>query len=454
MTRSFADFFRNAVAAALALTSFSQAFSFPFPGEGPSLVFNTPQDGQTGVAVNTQVIFFFSEQMAQTHSIEWSANVNPANLSYAWSIGQSLTVTAQGGFPANATITWKLNPTAGNPANFKTVSGTQLPVATFQGSFTTGAGGSDPGDPGDPCDPNGGDNGQGFGSLYKAVNYTQTGNNAPVLDTETAASIGASYRGASNQTVSAVTITGPGTTLNLENTFGFFFHSQEFATPEALDAAFPAGTYTITATGAGTGTLTVGNTTEILGPRFTNLPELTSMDPARDFTLTFNPFNGAGPTDSVFISISDGTNEFHAPDICKNIELSKTASLVVIPANTFKAGSHLRGSLSFSRGNFNTNAIPGTSLSGGASKTTTFDLTLGGGQQPRAPIWTTVTRNADGTLTYTISGDAGLNLGIEASETLTGNWAQLNTALLATGSFQFTVNPNTPKFRFFRARVL
>lgn len=454
MKRSFVDLFGVAALAALAMSSGTFSHAFPFPGEGPSLVFHLPDNGATGVPANNPVTFFFSEQMAQTHSIEWSANVNTAGLSYTWQFGQSLMVTAQGGFPANATITWKLNPTAGNANNFKSATGTELPVGQFQGSFTTGAG-SDPGDPNDPCDPNGGDNGLGFGSIYKAVNYTQTGDQAPVLDAEMAATFTGTYRGASNQNVSAVSITGPGGSMNLTNTFGFFLGSREFATAEALDTAFPAGTYTVNATGAGSGTLTIGSTAQVPLPRFNNLVALGNLDASQAFTLTFAPFTGAGANDSIFVSISatDDTNEFHAPDFCKNIELPNTATSVVIPANTFKAGQRLRGQISFSRGSFDTNSIPSTTLSGGVSKTTTFNFS-GGGGEPNAPVWTTVTRNGDGTVTYTITGDTGLNLGIEATETLTGTWTQLTTALLTTGSFEFTVNPNTPAKRFYRARVL
>jgi hypothetical protein len=455
MKRAFIDLFGPAAVAAFALNSgvFFEAQAFPFPTDGPALFISTPQNGETGVAVNSAVSFFFTETMAPTHSIEWSANVNPANLTYAWMVeGQMLNVTARGGFPANATITWKLNPTANDPANFKSAEGTPLPVGTFQGSFTTAAGG----DHTDPCDPNGGDTGLGFGSIYKTVNYTQTGNQAPVLKAESPARFGASYRGASNQTITAVTVAGPGTTLNLTNVFNFFIGSRDFATPEALDAALPAGNYTVTASGAGNGSVTIGSTSEILAPRFNSLIDLVTMDATQNFTLTFAPFAGAGLNDAIFISISavDDTNEFHAPDICRNIALPNTASSVVIPANTFKRGQHLRGSISFSRSSFNTNSIPSTSLSGGVQKTTEFDITLGGGQEPRAPMWTTVTRNPDGTLSYTISGDTGLNIGIEASESLTGGWTQLTTSVLVTGSFEFTVNPNTPNKRFYRARVL
>ncbi len=255
--------------------------------------------------------------------------------------------------------------------------------------------------------------------------------------------------------MTAVTITGPGGNIPLTNLFGSFIGAQQFATPDALDAAFPAGTYTVNATGAGNGTVNIGSTADVPTPRFNNLTALASMNPEQAFTLTFAPFTGAGASDAISVRIhtGDGTNEFHAPDFCKNIELPNTATSVVIPANTFRVGQVLRGEITFSRMSFDTNSIPNTALSGGVSKTTDFDLGEGG-QEPNPPTWTTVTKNPDGTLTYTITGDIGLNLGIEASETLAGSWTQLTTALLTTGSFQFTVNPGTPKFRFYRARVL
>lgn len=418
----------------------------------PVLVLTTPANGAVNVAPGGSVSFTFSEVMAATQAIEWSANVNASALTYAWiNGGTTLRVTSPSGFPTNATVIWRLNPTAGNAANFRDVAGNVLLTGLFQGSFTTSAGG-----PVDPCDDPGQDDGRGFGNFYKSVQYVQTNNAPPVLDVEMPANLGASYRGASNQNVTAVSISGPGGNLPMPNLFGFFLANRDFATPAALDAAFPAGNYTITATGAGAATLAISDTGAIPTPRITNVEALRTMDVTQAFTLTFAPFTGAAATDSIFISISEqeGQGEFHAPDPCRNILLPNTATSIVIPANTFRVGRKYNGSISFSRNSFDTNSIPNSGVSAGVTKTTSFEFTQGGGGTPTKPMWTSIARNQDGTLTYTLLGDTGVNLAIEASDSPDTGWAQLTTAILATGSHQFTVDPRTANKRFFRARVL
>lgn len=416
----------------------------------PQWLVTSPANGATNVAVNSTVTFTFNEPMANVHAIEWSPNVNTAELTYSWvNGGVTLAASSRGAFPPNSLITWRLNPTAGGATNFRDISGNQLASATYQGSFTTGEPGSV-----DPCAPNGEDSGLGFGNFYKTVRYVQTGNAAPVLDSPAPASFGASYRGATNQNVTAVSVSGPAGNFQLTNLFGFYLANREFATPAQLETAFPAGDYTVTATGAGTGTLAVGSTTQVPIPQIVNLTQLTNMNVVQPFTLNFVPFTGAGINDSIFISISeaDGTNEFHAPDPCRNIELPNTATSIVIPANTFKAGQRYRGSISFSRNSFVTNQIPNTGLSAGVSLTTSFDFT-GGGGGTTAPNWSSFTRNPDGTVTYTITGDTGANVTIEASENITGGWATLTNVVLTTGSQQLKIDPRTPARRFYRARV-
>jgi hypothetical protein len=72
----------------------------------PTLVFTSPTNNATGVATSSPIIFIFDEEMAQQQSIQWSANVNPANFAYVWGQGNtSLTASYAGGLPANATIT-------------------------------------------------------------------------------------------------------------------------------------------------------------------------------------------------------------------------------------------------------------------------------------------------------------------------------------------------------------
>jgi len=415
----------------------------------PTLAIVFPASGSITNLPTMPVSFAFSEEMAPVHAIEWSANVNTAGLNYMWSDETTLVVFSITGFPDNATITWKLNPTAGGPNNFRDKVGN--PLAMVQGSFSTGTGG---GGPVDPCD---GGNGldSGFGSVQKVTSYRQAGNSAPVLEVPLPAALLGSYRAAPQQTVTAVSITGPAGTATLQNTFGFFVYNAEFVTPAALDAAAPAGNYTINATGAGSAVLALGAAASVPAPRLNNLSEMAAMNAAQAFTLQFGAFAGAGPGDSITISIAstDGASEFSAPNQCKGIELPVTATSLVIPANTFKAGQTLRGSISFSRFSFNTNAIPNTSVSAGVTATTNFELTLGGGGQPSQPRFTGMTRNPNGTIRYTITGDAGTTVVIQGTERFAQatQWTPVSTNLLAGGTAEFTVDPANPAKRYFRA---
>ena len=125
----------------------------------PFLFTVAPNINATGVPIDSSVTFSFSEAMAPTQSIEWSANLNAANFSYAWvDGGRTLVASYSQDLPANAAITWRLNPNPANPQNFKDLAGNLLPPMAFQGTFVTG---SSTGGPNDPCDPNGSGDGRG-----------------------------------------------------------------------------------------------------------------------------------------------------------------------------------------------------------------------------------------------------------------------------------------------------
>lgn len=420
----------------------------------PILLFVNPPSESSDVPVQSPVTFAFSESMAASQSIEWSANVNPANFNYSWlNNGQILIATYLPGFPANSTITWKLNPAAGN-ANFKDLAGNLLAVNQYQGTFTTAGGGTGTND---PCNPSG-DDGRGAGTIFKALNFVQTGNNTPVPDAEMAATFSAFYNAGTNQVVSAVSVTGPNGTENLLNLFGNFILSQEFSGSAALETAFPAGNYTttVTGTGGGSATIAVGSTGQLPIPQISNLTALQTMIVSNDFTLNFAPFTGAGASDGIFIEISgdEGQGEFYAPDLCVPRDLPNTATSVVIPSNTFRAGQTYRGSISFSRAGQDSSSIPNTTIVAGVSARTSFEFTIGGGVTPNKPMWLDVVRNANGTLTYTVQGDTGITVRIEGSNSPLIGWTELSTAVLATGSHQLTIDPALAPMRFLRAVVL
>ena len=443
-----------ALAGALCTLALAQAQTSAADTEAPAVLFVNPQSGTEEVAVNTPITFLFSEEMASAQSIEWSANVNPAGFNYTWlNDGMVLVATYLPGFPGNTTISWKLNPTAGN-ANFRDLAGNLLPISEFSGTFKTAAGG---GGTVDPCEGGGQNSGAGFGSISKQVSYVQTGNAAPVLDLEQPPTFGASFRQATNQTVTGVTVSGPAGAVTLTNQFGTYFAFNLFNTAAALEAKFPAGNYTMNATGAGAVTLAVGTPAQLPVPQVSNLPALLTMDVTKDYTMNFSAFTGANAsTDGIFISIvGDGGGEFHAPDPCVPRTLPVTASSVVIPANTFKAGEKLTGTISFSRGAFNTNSVANTSFSSAVINSTKFEFTAGGGGgTPVKPTWTSIVRNADGTITYTVQADAGTALSFEGSDRPDTGWVQVSTAVVATGTYQLTIDPKLAPKRFFRALVL
>ena len=178
------------------------------------------------------------------------------------------------------------------------------------------------------------------------------------------------------------------------------------------------------------------------------------MNVSNDFTLNFAPFTGAGVNDSVFISIfaEEGAGEFQAPDPCRNIELPVTAASVLIPANTFQAGKSYSGSISFSRSSFDTNSIPGTSISGSTMVTTEFAFTTSGGGVPSAPRWTSGRRNSNGTLTFTLSADLSARVVIDGSSALPGLWTPVLTNVMAAATYEFTVTPNQANLTY-RAKV-
>ena len=143
-----------------------------------------------------------------------------------------------------------------------------------------------------------------------------------------------------------------------------------------------------------------------------------------------------------------------APDLCVPRELPNTATSVVIPANTFRSGQTYRGSITFSRAGQDSTSIPNTTIVAGVSARTSFEFTIGGVVTPNQPMWLDVVRNANGTLTYTIQGDTGISVRIEGSNSPLNGWAELSTAVLATGSHQITVDPKEAPIRFLRAVVL
>jgi hypothetical protein len=420
----------------------------------PIFVASSPSQGATNVSRSSPVLFIFNEPMAATHSIRWSVNVNPSAFTYTWLGDQkSLLCSYAGGFPSGATITWTLNPDAGSPDNFRDVGGNDLPVGIFQGSFVLEGSTTV-----DPCQGTNSTGAGGF-ALIKMVNYVQTNNGAPALDPELGAEFFASFNPPTNFTATAVSLTGPGVNKSLSNFFGrTFFLTDEFSTTAALDAAYPAATYTITAnTSAGTQTasLSLAASGGVTIPQVLNLTEFKTADVNQDFTLRFGAFAGAGSFDSIALEISDGAGSvFFLPDPCRGVYLTNTATSVVIPAGTFKTNQNYTGTLMFTHFTGASSSIPNTTGSAGVEASTKFDFTVGaggGGTTPTAPTWDIPKLNTNGSVDLTLHGEPSRTYVIDKATALS-NWSPVSTNSGAGGTITLHLLPGSGN-GFFRARV-
>lgn len=121
--------------------------------QAPKVTSVTPANGATGVPITSSLVFVFDQNMdTEVDAFPSFPPFAIGNLDFTpsgfvdseWSTdGRTLTCTPSSEWPAQTTITWRLNP-AGTFMPFTSSSGT--PVATTSGTFTTGESGGGGGD--------------------------------------------------------------------------------------------------------------------------------------------------------------------------------------------------------------------------------------------------------------------------------------------------------------------
>jgi Bacterial Ig-like domain len=424
-------------------------------GVPPILLTSSPVNGAKNVAVDSTISFNFLSAMSPVQSITWGGNgLDSSKFTYSWSAdGKTLIATYNGSLPANTTITWVLDPNV-----FKDQSGTALLAINNSGTFTTGSGSSS----NNGC--NGGtstNSNRGTISVYKSLRYVQTSASAPALDTDNPVFFAASVIGPKTNPVSQATLQLPsGATKTLTGFAGSFFVLDQFSSQAELDASYPAGAYKITvqfASGTGTVILNLtGNGPPT--PQIVNFAQAQNFDPTADFALQWLPFTGAAPNDTIVLSLSDSITDFVAPDLCVPRPLKNTDTSILVPKNTFGAGTEIDGSLIFNSGSsFDTNSIPGVIAFAGYTKQTTFKLLQGGGTPPTQPeLMNLVRQPQTGLVTLQVKAQLGASLVVEASDDLT-TWTTVATGSPAAGTGVLDVSDSaasTSSHRFYRAKSL
>ncbi len=459
------SFFQFKSAGGVALATVSGTYSTGTGATGPSLISSTPADNAIEVATNTVVVFRFSQPMEKIANlggtpptvpgaVTW-LGVDATKFIYSWSAdGRQLFCEYSGGFPLNTMVSWVLNPEDANPA-LRSQSGQDLPATTYFGQFQTSAT--------TPCDQNPVPDTWGTYVLYKISSYKQTSTADPAPDLDQSPFLFSTLVDAPEfgPAVTAASLTLPnGTQTNL-NTFGFFQYFQAFDSQAELDAAFPAGTYTLRFTQTGQAERVIPMNVPAGRPplpKITNFEATQTWDATQPFTLQWTPFVGATGNDQLFLLISDDSGDvmFQAPDFCVPRELPLNATSIVIPANTLSANQTYTAQLYFTKSfYFSTNTVPDMSGFGAIENETSFliETSPGGGTVIPATL-TTWEVLPSGALNLQVSGSAGKTYSFQRSTSLTApNWQGIGTVTLnasGTGTFQDTP-PAVGQTYFYRA---
>ena len=434
----------------------------------PKLVSATPANGASDVPVASTVVFVFDQAMKPNPqlggvppfvkgAVSWSGTgLDASKFSYAWSAdSKSVTATYSTSLPGNTTLTGTLNPAG---ALFQLTNQKDEAVATTTGSFTTGQGSGGGGGGGNPgCNENPTPNGWGSYGVTKSGSYVQTSGAEPAPAAEDPFQFGVFVTSpAAGPAITSGSLTLPGGTLKTLEAApfgGFLFYSETPATSAALEAAAPAGNYTLRLQPSGQAERSLAMTIPANNPPIptvANYPETQAVNPAADFTLRWGAFTGAGNNDYISLTIHDTTNVvFAAPDLCVPRELPVTATSIVIPANTLRSGKVYDARLSFGRGFYSsTNAIPNMSGFGSVGRETAFTLSTGGATPPaQAARFTAWEVLPNGRPRFTFTGSAGRAYTLQraSAKTLPLAWTNAGTATPnAQGTATFEDTTVTP----------
>ncbi len=445
-------FIRIKSAAGVDVATVSGTFTTGIATTTPHLGSSVPFNGATDVSVDVLVEFRFDQPMKKETAlggnppttpgaVAWTGNgIDPKKFNYSWSTdGRSLFCAYATNFPTNTVISWALNPT-GAAVKLQGTNGQAVASDTYSGEFTTTARRED-------CLGQLPDSWGQYG-IYKNSNYQQTSSADPIPDPTIdpytfSALVVSSQFGQGVKTGSLTLPNGTVKTLPSLGSVAQFYETSETEPP--LNAAYPAGTYTLRFQQNVGNEVSINMTLPSTAPpipKILNLPELQSIAPGADFTLRWNPFTGA--TGDAFISVyitdENGTAVFQAPDYCLPRPLPVTATSVVVPAGTLRTNKTYACGILFSQPFYrSTNAVPFMAGSGDVIRKTVFSVRTTGAGTPVPAQLTAYRLLPNGNPQFVIRGTAGASYSIQRATQLSpGNWTELGVVNLpASGEYTF-----------------
>ena len=208
-----------------------------------------------------------------------------------------------------------------------------------------------------------------FYYVQKAQKYNQSSAGPPIpgsgnpyrFEAGVAPSVTGSVEGG---TVSASGI--PPQALTFDPVFEWYSFTAKFPSQAALDAAAPAGNYTLVVSTVNQGqkTLTLNLPAESFpaGPHISNWTAGQAINPTADFTLKWDTFAGGTTNDFILVLMGDTNSAlvFRSPDPFKPGALKGTATSVVIPAANLQPSTPYLLEITFVKTkSLNTTSYPG-----------------------------------------------------------------------------------------------
>jgi len=292
-------------------------------------------------------------------------------------------------------------------------------------------------------------------NLTKQQFFQQNDAGVPTLATNKPFRFLAQMFATSTNGVSSATVQPPGfgpIIMDFDPTVPYFAFQQKFSSEGNLDTSFPAGTYLMNISAVHDGNRAVA--LNLPADNFPTAPQVTDwaaaqkVNPAAGFTLTWNPFAGAGGFDDIMVQAVDSLG-----NLVSAVALPYTATNSVFPAGTFKSGQSYTVQIQFRHfTTVDTTTYPGAAGSARFASKNFINLsTTGGTTSP--PSLAIVSTNSHAGFQLLLTGQAGLLYAIDASTNLQ-SWVPLVTNSVAGGQFSFTdtVSSSFP-VRFYRARA-
>jgi hypothetical protein len=227
------------------------------------------------------------------------------------------------------------------------------------------------------------------GDIYNNAHYDQTSNSAPAGPPSYFFSIGATQT-AGNYTSATATDPGVGSpqSLPLIAPTQFNFSSPLFSSLPNVQAAYPFGNYSITATnGVSSATSVVNYTANYFTsaiPYLTNYSSLNGFDPTKSFTVNFNSFtkNAGASQGWTFFTVYNSTGAVFSDGF-----LDPSTTSVTISANTLMPGTNYSFELNFDDRLHGFDSINSNYTEQGFDVRTDGSFTTGVGAVPEPSTW-------------------------------------------------------------------